>query len=114
VPAERARLTCLTTVRGPFAAHVLAARLTDEGFDVELRGPLRSAYMLGLNEMAEVDVYVPDDQVADASYVLLVTEVEQSLADEPPRPAFDGLWLARSVLALVLIAMLLPLVRAFA
>ncbi len=111
--AERVRLTCLTTIRGPFAAHVLAARLTDEGFDVELRGPLCSAYGLGLNEMAEIDVMIPHDQISDASYVLLVTEVEQSLEERRPRPAADGLWLARSALALILIVMLLPMVRVF-
>jgi hypothetical protein len=67
----------LTSVPGTFRAHVLAARLTDEGFDVELRGALDSPYGLTVGGMAQVDVYVPGDQIEEASLVLLVTEVDE-------------------------------------
>ena len=80
-------MTRLTSVNGTFGAHVLAARLADEGFDVELRGPGFGPYSGGLTlgEMARVDVYVPADQIDEASYVLLVTEVD-NLLDDDPRP----------------------------
>jgi hypothetical protein len=64
-------------VPGTFRAHVLAARLTDEGFDVELRGALDGQYGLTVGDLARVDVYVPGDQIEDASLVLLVSEVDE-------------------------------------
>jgi hypothetical protein len=74
----------LTAVGGAFAAHVLAARLTDEGFDVELRGPgLHSGYSLTLGDLGQVDLFVPADQVNEASYVLLVGELDSALDEEP-------------------------------
>ncbi len=56
---------------------MLAARLVDEGFDVELRGALDSPYGLTVGDLAQVDVYVPGDQIEEASMVLLVTEVDE-------------------------------------
>ncbi len=73
-------MTRLTSVYGSFRARVMAARLEDEGFDVQLRGALDSPYGLTVGEMARVDVYVPDDQFDEASLVLLVAEVDE--ADE--------------------------------
>ncbi len=73
-------MTRLTSVYGSFRARVMAARLEDEGFDVQLRGALDSPYGLTVGEMARVDVYVPDDQFDEASLVLLVSEVDE--ADE--------------------------------
>ena len=73
-------LTRLTSVYGSFRAKVMAARLTDEGFDVVLRGAVDGPYALTVGEMARVDLYVPDDQVEDAKLVLLVAEVDE--ADE--------------------------------
>jgi hypothetical protein len=67
----------LTSLQGTFRAHVLAARLVDEGFDVELRGALDGAYGLTVGDLARVDVYVPGDQLEEASMVLLVTEVDE-------------------------------------
>jgi hypothetical protein len=99
-------MTRLTSVNGTFGAHVLAARLADEGFDVELRGPGTGVYGQGLTigDMARVDVYVPDDQIDEASYVLLVTEVDTALDDDlSPRPSWS-LW--RIVALVLLIAML--------
>jgi hypothetical protein len=97
----------LTSVNGTFGAHVLAARLVDEGFDVELRGPgTGGPYGQGLTigDMARVDVYVPDDQLDEASYVLLVTEVDNVLDDDPPRRVSWSLW--RVVAAVLLFAVL--------
>ena len=81
----------LTSLQGTFRAHVLAARLVDEGFDVELRGALDGAYGLTVGDLARVDVYVPGDQIEEASMVLLVTEVDEVddrfEAEGSPRPA---------------------------
>ena len=80
-------MTRLTSVHGSFAAHVLEARLVSEGFDVELRGAIANPYALTIGDLARVDVYVPVDQVEDASYVMLVNEVDATLDDddEPTR-----------------------------
>ena len=95
-------MTRLTSVNGTFGAHVLAARLADEGFDVELRGPGFGPYGGGLTigDMARVDVYVPADQIDEASYVLLVTEVD-NLLDDDPRPRYSPT--LRGLAALVLV-----------
>jgi len=81
----------LTSLQGTFRAHVLAARLLDEGFDVELRGALDGPYGLTVGDLARVDVYVPGDQLEEASMVLLVTEVDevddQFDDDRPPADA---------------------------
>jgi hypothetical protein len=81
-------MTRLTSVYGSFRARVMAARLEDEGFDVQLRGALDGPYGLTVGEMARVDVYVPDDQFDQASLVLLVSEVDEAdeiLDDDRPR-----------------------------
>jgi hypothetical protein len=82
-------MTRLTSVYGSFRARVMAARLEDEGFDVQLRGALDSPYGLTVGEMARVDVYVPEDQFDEASLVLLVSEVDEAdeiLDDDRPPP----------------------------
>ena len=81
--SDHETMTWLTSVHGSFGAHVLAARLGSEGFDVELRGAVDSPYALTLGDLGRVDVYVPADQVHDASYVLLVNEVDATLDEEP-------------------------------
>jgi hypothetical protein len=74
------RMTPLTWVAGEFRARVLAARLESEGIDAQLRGALESPYGLTVGDMARVDVYVPEDQLEDARYVLLADEVDDALA----------------------------------
>lgn len=106
----------LTTVSGQFAAHVLAARLDDEGFDVQLRGGLFTPYPLAMGGMANVDVYVPADQVEEASYVLLVTEIDSALDEEPEerhrRVVRRIAWPWRAVAAAVLVTAVIPAVKA--
>ena len=107
----------LTRVSGSFSAHLLAARLHWEGIEVQLRGALNSPYGLTMGEMSRVDVFVPEDQLADAQLVMLATEVDQVLA--PPRDwagdeAATGrrrwaLWVALGLLVLVSLAPLLRL-----
>jgi hypothetical protein len=73
-------MTRLTSVYGSFRANVMAARLEDEGFDVELRGAISNPYALTIGDMARVDLYVPEDQLEDANLVLFVSEIDE--ADE--------------------------------
>jgi hypothetical protein len=89
-------MTRLTSVSGAFRAQVMAARLESEGFDVVLRGALNSPYGLTVGDMARVDLYVPDDQVDEASFALLVTEVDEAdkILDDD-RPPIRDPWVAR-------------------
>jgi hypothetical protein len=73
------RMAPLTWVNGVFRAEVLAARLGSEGIDAQLRGSVANPYGLTLGDMARVDVYVPEDQLDDARYVLLADEVDDAL-----------------------------------
>jgi len=70
----------LTSVSGSSAAHVLAARLQSEGIDVQLRGAVDAPYGITVGSMARVDLYVPEDQLEDASLVMLASEVDDVLA----------------------------------
>jgi hypothetical protein len=98
----------LTWVTGAFRAQVLAARLESEGIDAQLRGALASPYGLTVGDMARVDVYVPEDQLDDAKYVLLADEVDATLSapsdwwdagDDRRRGRRWVVWVASALLA---------------
>jgi hypothetical protein len=72
-------LTRLTWVQGAFRARVLAARLRAEGIDARLGGSIDGTYGVTVGDLARVDVYVPDAQVDEARYVLLVDEIDASM-----------------------------------
>jgi hypothetical protein len=72
-------MTQLTSVSGTFRARVLVARLEAEGIDPQLRGALDGPYGFTVGDLARVDVYVPDDQLDDARYVLLADEVDATM-----------------------------------
>ena len=102
-------MTRLTSLHGSFRAHVLAARLLDEGFDVELRGSLGGPYGLTVGDLAQVDLYVPGDQIEEASIVLLaneVDEVDDRFDDDRPPPASRIRPSGRIVAALVLFVLI--------
>jgi len=110
-------MTRLTSVYGSFRARVMAARLEDEGFDVQLRGALDSPYGLTVGEMARVDLYVPDEQFDQASLVLLVAEVDEADEilddDRPPvraRPV-PVVWVSALVLFILLAGPIALLIR---
>lgn len=103
-------MTRLTSVHGSFSAHVLAARLQSEGFDVELRGALGGPYALTVGDLAVVEVLVPADQVEEASLVLLESEVEEALDDGAESPAGPS-WGLRLVVAGVVATGLYPILR---
>jgi hypothetical protein len=98
----------LTSVYGSFAARVMAAHLEFEGFDVQLRGAVNGPYGLTVGEMARVDVYVPADQLDDASLMLLETEVDEAdeILDDDRPPVRDRhvprIWVAAAVLLVLL------------
>jgi hypothetical protein len=99
----------LTSLHGSFRAHVLAARLLDEGFDVELRGSFGGPYGLTVGDLAQVDLYVPGDQIEEASIVLLaneVDEVDDRFDDDRPPPASRMRPSGRIVAALVLFVLI--------
>jgi hypothetical protein len=104
----------LTWVSGSFSAHVLAARLQSEGIDCQLRGAVDSPYGLTVGAMARVDVYVPEDQMDDARLVMLVGEVDATLAapgewahaGEDVRPRRWPMWTA---IVLLVCAVAVPL-----
>src|SRR5689334_16972018 len=105
----------LTSVHGSFPAYVLAARLVSEGFDVELRGAVDSPYAVTMGDLALVHVYVPEEQIEDASYVLLVTEVDAVLDDDPPvrHPRPFQRFIALALLASAVLTLLFSLRYAF-
>lgn len=104
----------LTSVHGSFAAHVLAARLTSEGIDVELRGAVDGPYGLTVGDLARVDVYVPDDQIDDARLVLLATEVDDAMSLPEPDRAGGAGWAWVAALVLLVAAIAAPLLRVLA
>ena len=99
----------LTSLQGSFRAHVVAARLLDEGFDVELRGSLGGPYGLTVGDLAQVDVYVPGDQIEEASIVLLANEVDEvdDRFDDDRPPAISRIRPSgRAVAALILFVLI--------
>ena len=79
-----------------------------------MRGPLDGPYALTVGDLARVDVYVPDDQIEEASLVLLVDEVDEvdeCLDDDRP-PIRDPHRAARCVGAALLL--LVPVRRPLA
>ncbi len=74
-----AHMTLLTQVMGTFRARVLAARLVSEGIDARLSGSLDTPYGFTVGDMARIEVFVPEDQLEDARYVLLADEVDSAL-----------------------------------
>lgn len=110
-----APLVALTSVHGSFAAHVLAARLTSEGIDVELRGAIGSPYGLTVGDMARVDLFVPEEQMDDARLVLLVAEVDAAMAlpdrESEASPSAGATWAWVAALVLLTAAVVVPLLR---
>ena len=115
-------MTWLTSVWGAFRANVLAARLASEGIDTELRGAVDGPYGVTVGDLARGDVYVADDQLGDARYVLLADEVDATLGapDEwwdagiDGRPWWRGTAIRWVALVVVAVAVLTPLLARLA
>ena len=116
----RVRMEELTSVTGSFRAQVLAARLESEGIDARLSGAIGNPYGLTVGDMARVDVFVPEDQLDDAKYVLLADEVDATLAaptdwwdagtDRPRRRSWL-VWVAAALLAVSVLGALVGALR---
>jgi hypothetical protein len=120
--AEPVPMTRLTSVWGAFRANVLAARLASEGIDTALRGAVDGPYGVTVGDLARVDVYVADDQLGDARYVLLADEVDATLAAPAEwwdagtdhRPWWRGTAIRWVALVVVAVAVLTPLLARLA
>ena len=105
----------MTSVHGAFRARVLQARLESCGIDARLSGSADGVYGLTVGDMARVDVYVPEEQLDDARYVLLAGEVDAALAapsewwDAGVEPRRRRRWPWVVSLALLAVAVLGPL-----
>lgn len=108
----------LTWVSGSFPARVLAARLGCEGIDVELRGALDGPYGLTVGDMSRVDLFVPTDQMDDATVVMLACEIDAALAaprewaGEPPAWSPWARWAAVAALGSAALAPVVSYFRA--
>jgi len=97
----------LTTVRNPFHARVIAARLGAEGMVTELRG-VDDLYPVG-----DIHVFVSEEDLPAAQELLMVDEVESAFDD--PEPDLDlrtprALWI---LLAAVLVLAAITFSRSF-
>src|SRR5262245_19163283 len=108
------RLTQVTSVYGAFRARVVKARLESCGIDARLCGAPDGVYGLTVGDIARVDVYVPEEQLDDARYVLLAGEVDAALAapsewwDAGVEPRRRARWPWAVALALLVVALLGP------
>jgi hypothetical protein len=97
----------LTTVRNPFHARVIAARLGAEGMVTELRG-VDDLYPVG-----DIHVFVSEEDLPAAQELLMADEVESAFDD--PEPDIDlgtprALWI---LLAAVLVLAAITFSRSF-
>ncbi len=113
------RLTQVTSVNGAFRARVLKARLESCGIDARLTGALDGVYGFTVGDMARVDVYVPEEQLDDARYVLLAGEVDAAMAapsewwDSGVEARQRARWPWMVALTLVIVAVLGPVLALF-
>jgi hypothetical protein len=114
------RFTKLVTVGDLTTARVLAARLEAEGIDVRLHSESFGPYPVTVGSLAEAELWIMDDRMADARAILLDAEVNAALsrADPDAPPPSRGLpfeiRLAALGLGLVLTALwVLRIVRMF-
>lgn len=88
---------------------MIAARLVAEGLQPELRGAVDGPYPFLVGGMAEVGIWVPEDQMDDASLVLLAAEVDDAVASRPrerPRWTLGAAVVAAAVLVTLVLTFL--------
>ena len=81
---DPARFVPLTKVGDIAAAGLLAARLRAEGIEVRVHSPAFGPYPVTVGQMAETELWVMSDRVADASRILLDAEVNDAIAPADP------------------------------
>jgi hypothetical protein len=94
----------LTTVGDSVTAGVLAAHLRSEGIDARLRGDAFGPYPVTVGGMAEVEIWVPQEDIEYARTVLEEIRLETT-PPEPRRalsaqPVVSALWWLVAVLLL--------------
>jgi hypothetical protein len=92
-----------------FHARVVAARLGSEGIVTQLRGGIDSPYPMGA-----VEVLVGEDDLAEATALLLADEVESAFGDDDLEDELDdephlprrryGVWVALVLAGLLVLA----------
>ena len=83
-PGEGAHFVPLTRVGDITAAGVLAALLRSEGIEVRVHSQAFGPYPVTVGQMAETELWVMSDRVADASAILLDAEVNEAMAAADP------------------------------
>lgn len=107
-----ARFVLLTTVGDVNTARLLAARLSAEGIETRLHGDALGPYPVTVGSLAETQLWVLSDRVAEASELLLDAEVNEALspvenAAPPTKPRMGWRLTAAAVLAVVAVLLLL-------
>lgn len=114
-----ARFVRLTTVGDVAVARLLVARLESEGISGRIHSEALGPYPLTIGQMAEAQIWVSEDRVADAGRILLDAELRDAVApadpDGPPprRPLPEIQLVAVVLIALVLLAVVVRLMRVF-
>ena len=75
----------LAVVGDVMAARILVARLDAEGIEARLPGEGLGPYRLTVGELAAVEIWVAEEQVAAAREVMLAAEID-ALAPEAGQP----------------------------
>jgi hypothetical protein len=99
---EGSQFVKLTTVGNLNVARILAARLDSEGIEVRIHGAPLGPYPVTVGSMAETQIWVRDDRLAEASEVLLDAEMNDVLEPVERRaPPLRGAPFEFRIIALV-------------
>lgn len=78
----------LTKVSDPNLAHLLGAKLADEGIECRLRGEALGPYRLNVGAMAVTEIWIPEHSLEEARLVMLAAETDAAV--NPVEPAGRG------------------------
>jgi Putative prokaryotic signal transducing protein len=111
-----ARFVPLTRVGDVGRARVLAALLQAEGIEVRLHSEAFGPYPVTVGELAQTELWVPDDRIGEASAVLLDADVNDAIGavdSERGLPIVELRIVAGVLIALIALAVVLRLMRVF-
>ena len=101
--AEGARYVLLTKMGDATSANIMAARLESEGIEVRVHSAAFGPYPVTLGQLAEAELWVLEDRVAEASTILLDSEVTDALHGRVPGGLSENLKVAAVVTAAVVL-----------
>ncbi len=84
-PMDPARYVCLTKLGSVATANLMAARLQAEGIDVRVHSAALGPWPVTVGNMAETELWVLSDRVAEASQILMDAEINEVLERTRPR-----------------------------